>query len=282
METGAGLVLVDPGPTTALETLTEKLLGAGYAWDDVHAVLLTHIHLDHAGATGTIVGEAPGVRVYVHERGAPHMRRPERLLRSARRIYGDDMDRLWGDFEPVPEDNVVALSGGETLDLGGRTVDVAYTPGHAQHHVSYLDATSGTAFIGDVGGMRVAGCDYVVPVMPPPDVDLSGWSESLDQILEWDPDRVFLTHFGPHDDVERHVTVMAERLDAFAETVRHTLDDANHHSDDDLAARFAETENARMRSATPEAFWTAYERFGQPRDTWYGLARYWRKHGMTQ
>ena len=282
MDTEAGLVLVDPGPTTALETLTEKLFGEGYAWDDVHALLLTHIHLDHAGATGTIVGQASDMTVYVHERGAPHMQRPERLLRSARRIYGDDMDRLWGDFEPVPEENVVALSGGETLDLGGRTVDVAYTPGHAQHHVSYLDASSGTAFIGDVGGMRVAGCEYVVPVMPPPDVDLSGWAKSLDQILEWDPERIFLTHFGPHDDVERHVTVMAERLDAFAETVRHMLDDANHHSDDDLAARFAETENARMRSATREAYWTPYERFGQPRDTWHGLARYWRKQGMAQ
>jgi len=282
LETDRGIALLDPGPTTALDTLTEKLQAAGYDVSQVHAVLLTHIHLDHAGATGTIVREhAPDADVYVHERGASHMIRPARLLKSARRIYGDDMDRLWGTFDPVPEDQVRVLTGEETIDLGGRTLGTAYTPGHAQHHVSYLDGNSGTAFIGDVGGMRVAGSDHIVPVMPPPDVDLPGWATSLETILAWSPDRLFLTHFGPHEDVDRHIRVMAQRVDAFAETVRMTLDEQAQQPDDELATRFAEKENARMREAADEAYWDAYERFGQPRDSWYGLARYWRKHALS-
>lgn len=282
IETSEGLLLVDPGPTTALETLTEKLSAAGYDWSDVTGLLLTHIHLDHAGAAGTILQHhAPDATVYVHELGAPHMVSPGRLLRSARRIYGDDMDRLWGAFESVPEDQVRVVEGGETLRIGGRDIEVAYTPGHAKHHVSYLDLASGTAFIGDVGGMRVTGSEHIVPVMPPPDVDLEGWANSLGTIISWDPERIFLTHFGPHDDIQRHIRVMAERIDAFAETVRHTLDSNDQVSDAELAARFAEKENAHMRSVAEERFHKAYERFGQPKDTWNGLARYWRKHALS-
>ena len=282
LETDAGLLIVDPGPTTALETLTGKLAADGYTWDDVHALLLTHIHLDHAGATGSILKQAPHLDVYVHERGAPHMIRPERLLKSARRIYGDKMDTLWGDFLPVPEDAVHVLDGTETLTAGGRTLHVAYTPGHAQHHVSYLDPASGTAFIGDVGGMRVAGCEYIVPVMPPPDVDLAAWTESLATVRSWSPDRLFLTHCGPHTDVDHHLDVMVGRVAAFADAVRHTLDATGTTDDETLAQRFAEKELDRMRAVVDdEALQTAYERFGQPRDSWYGLARYWRKRAQA-
>jgi glyoxylase-like metal-dependent hydrolase (beta-lactamase superfamily II) len=282
LETDDGLLIVDPGPTTALQTLTEALHADGYDWDDVHALLLTHIHLDHAGATGSIVERAPHLKVYVHGRGAPHMIRPERLLNSARRIYGDEMDTLWGEFLPVPEDAVQTLDGNETLSLGGRTLEVAYTPGHAQHHVSYLDPASGTAFIGDVGGMRVTGCEYIVPVMPPPDVDLAAWSDSLATVREWAPTRIFTTHFGPHDDVAHHLDVMAGRLTNFADAVRHTLDATEHNDDEALAQRFAEKELDRMRATVEdEALRTAYARFGQPRDSWYGLARYWRKRAQA-
>ncbi len=282
LDTDDGLLLIDPGPTTALDTVTEKLQNAGYEWSDVAGLLLTHIHLDHAGAAGTILQHhAPDANLYVHEMGAPHMIRPSRLLKSARRIYGNDMDRLWGAFEPVLEDRVIELEGGETLTIGGRTLEVAYTPGHAKHHVSYFDASSGTAFIGDVGGMRVTGSKHIVPVMPPPDVDLPGWANSLGTLIAWDPDRLFLTHFGPHEDVDRHIRIMAERIDAFAETVRHTLDRTEQVDDAELASRFAEKENAHMRSVAKEEFHEAYERFGQPKDTWNGLARYWRKHAVS-
>jgi glyoxylase-like metal-dependent hydrolase (beta-lactamase superfamily II) len=277
LETEAGLLLIDPGPTPVLDTLETKLEEDGFSWEDVHAVLLTHIHLDHAGASGSLVERAPHVQVAVHERGARHMVNPERLLRSARRIYGDRMEALWGAFLPVPEANVKVLSGDETLTFGTRTLDVTYTPGHAQHHVSYFDEASGTAFIGDVGGMRVTGADYVLPVMPPPDVDLAAWTESLDRVRAWSPARLFLTHFGPHNDVKQHLEQMDARVDAFAQSVRAMLDAADDEDDERLARRFAAQELDRMQATTDERFWTAYEQFGQPRDSWYGLARYWRK-----
>jgi len=277
IETDDGLLVVDPGPTTGLATLTEKLEADGYDWADVHALLLTHIHLDHAGAAGTIVGRAPDVQVFVHERGAPHMARPERLLASARRIYGDDMDRLWGAFTAVPEANLTALTGGESLTLGGRTLQIAYTPGHAQHHVSFLDEATGTAFIGDVGGMRVTGSDTILPVMPPPDVDLAAWHESIKAVRAWSPEVLFLTHFGPQTDVDRHLDVIDARIEDFAEAVRATLPQLDDTDRDAVAQSFSDEIIEAMRDETDEAYWSAYERFGQPRDSWYGLARYWKK-----
>jgi glyoxylase-like metal-dependent hydrolase (beta-lactamase superfamily II) len=293
LDSDAGPVLVDPGPTASIDGLEAGLARDGYGWGDVHALLLTHIHLDHAGATGTIaarVAEAGGrVEVYVHERGAPHLVRPERLLRSARRIYGDDMDRLWGAFEAVPEASIHPLQGGEALEVGGRALRVAYTPGHAQHHVSYLDAESGTALVGDVAGMRVAGADVILPVAPPPDVDLPAWRESLRQVRAWAPDRLLLTHFGAHADVDAHLDRMRERLEATAEAVRASLrkggDGGNgaagradaDPADDERAAAFAEEELEHVRAhVEDEITRSAYERFGQPRASWHGLARYWR------
>lgn len=269
-----GLVLVDPGPETAFGALTQALEQAGASLGDVHAVLLTHIHLDHAGATGRLVDEAPHVQVYVHERGARHLIHPARLLRSARRIYGDQMDRLWGTVQPVPEDRVTALAGGESIAPGGRAVEVAYTPGHAAHHVSYLDVATGTAFVGDVAGMRVPGADYVLPVAPPPDIDVPAWHDSLDVLRAWQPARLVLTHCGAFADVPRHLDALAERLDAMAEAVRSPL--ASDAEASAQADRFHERCLAAMREQVPAALWAPYERFGQPRESWHGLARYWR------
>lgn len=278
LETDLGLLLVDPGPTTSLDTLLAGLEAAGYGLEDLHALLLTHIHLDHAGATGTLVERAPHLEVYVHARGARHMIRPDRLLKSARRIYGDEMDTLWGAFLPTPEANVHALDGGETLTLGDRTLEVAYTPGHAKHHVSYLDTETGVAFVGDVGGMRVTGCDTVVPVMPPPDIDVPAWHTSLRALRAWTPTKLFLTHFGPASDVPRHLDVMDAALDLWADDVRRMLaltgDDAA--DDETLALRFQDAKFSVLRATTPTGFHAPYEQFGQPRETWTGLARYWR------
>lgn len=276
LDTEEGLLLVDPGPATTLEALQTVLNEAGYGWDDVAGLLLTHIHLDHAGAAGSIVEQAPHAQVYVHRRGAPHLTAPERLIRSAKRIYGDMMEELWGEIRAVPEDNVHALTGGEKLNLGGRTLRVAYTPGHAVHHVSYFDAATETAFIGDVGGLRIAGADYVLPVAPPPDVELERWHESIDRIRDWEPERIFVTHFGAFDDVERHLRDMEMRLDAFAETVR-----ADLTTDEDpsvLANRFHADQVEAMKAATPEPLQLPYEHFGRPKESWHGLARYWRQH----
>ncbi len=173
-----GVVLVDPGPTSCLPALTSGLAAHGYGLGDVKALLLTHIHLDHAGAAGTLAQAWPGLPVYVHAIGARHLVHPEKLLASATRLYGADMDRLWGAFLAVPEGAIRPLDGGESLAIGDRTFDVIYTPGHASHHVSYLDTADRTAYVGDTAGIAVGG--YVLAATPPPDVDLERWQESLD------------------------------------------------------------------------------------------------------
>ena len=156
LEGPSGFALVDPGPTSDLAALEADLASGGLSLDDVEALLLTHIHLDHAGAAGTIVRRQPGCRVYVHERGARHMASPEKLIASATQIYGDQMEPLWGEFAAVPEANLHVLRGGERSRVAGHELEVAYTPGHAQHHVSYFHRASRIAFVGDTGGCRTA------------------------------------------------------------------------------------------------------------------------------
>src|SRR5688572_2326856 len=186
LQSAAGVALVDPGPSTTLESLRAALQRKGIAIADVGQLLLTHIHLDHAGVTGTLVRENPAIEVFVHERGAPHMTDPAKLLASATRLYGEaDMLRLWGAFLAVPSANLRVLAGGETITAGGRQLEVAYTPGHASHHVSYFDRASRVAFVGDTAGIRRHAPPYVMPPTPPPDVDLEAWRESEARILAW-------------------------------------------------------------------------------------------------
>ena len=191
-----GLTLIDPGPTSCLPALERGLRDRGLVLRDVRTLLLTHIHLDHAGASGTIVERVTGIRVYVHERGAPHMIDPSKLLASATRLSGDQMDALWGAFLPVPASQVTPLAGGERFELGGTSIRVAYTPGHAKHHVSFLDERAGVAYVGDTAGIRLIG-DYLLAPTPPPDIDIEAWQESLKLIDAWQPVSLFLTHFGP-------------------------------------------------------------------------------------
>jgi glyoxylase-like metal-dependent hydrolase (beta-lactamase superfamily II) len=200
-------VLVDPGPQSTEETLLAAL-GDGF---EPMALLLTHIHFDHAGASGALVRRWPELPVYVHERGAPHMADPERLVASAARLYGgeDGLAKLWGEVVPVPERNLHVLEGGETV-LGDFRVE--YTPGHASHHVSYLHEPSGTALVGDVAGVRIPPAAYVMAPTPPPDIDVEAWERSLDVVAGWGPASLALTHFGRVDDVEPHVAAMRERL----------------------------------------------------------------------
>ena len=250
-------VIVDPGPGSTIETLLEGLGG-----EAPRALLLTHIHLDHAGASGALVQRFPGLEVYVHEVGAPHMVEPERLMTSARQLYGDDMDRLFGEMLPVPEENLHVLSGGEEV-LGFR---VAYTPGHAWHHVSYLHEDTGEAFVGDVCGVRVPPSDLTAPPTPPPDIDVEAWSRSLDLIADWEPEALCLTHFGRVDTVERHLVRMREGLVGRSELAR-------AHGREAFMARVEEEVEG---TGDPEVA----ERFRQASPTeqmWLGLERYWRK-----
>jgi glyoxylase-like metal-dependent hydrolase (beta-lactamase superfamily II) len=215
--------LVDPGPASCLSTLREQLAAEGLRVSDLNAVLLTHIHLDHAGATGTLVRENPHLRVYVHENGAPHMGDPAKLLNSASRLYGDNMQPLFGEFLPVPDANLQPLRGKEVLQLAGRKLEVFYTPGHASHHVTYFDRQEGTAFVGDTTGISVNGQPFILPATPPPDISIELWDASLDAIAELRPRRLFLTHFSFSDHPDEHIAHYRERLHHWSERVASIL-----------------------------------------------------------
>ena len=251
-------LIVDPGPSTCLDTLLAGLAA------EPRALLLTHIHLDHAGATGSLVKRFPDLRVYVHETGSPHLIDPAKLLESAGRLYGDDMERLWGEVLPVPAENVVALQGGETVE----GFSVAYTPGHASHHVAYLHEETGDAYVGDVAGVRIPPHEFTFAPTPPPDIDVEAWERSLDAVAAWRPRRLCLTHFGRADDPLEQLERVRERLRWSAALAR------PGDRDRFLAEVAAETERAvdddavlRLRQAAP------------PEQQWLGLERYWRKQG---
>ncbi len=279
VEGQGSVAIVDPGPASALATLRKKLDQLDLGVQGVDTILLTHIHLDHAGATGTLVRENPRIRVYVHERGARHMIDPAKLLDSARRLYGDQMDRLWGEFLPVPAENVSALAGGERLSFGGRQLEVVYTPGHASHHVSYFDAATGLAFIGDTAGIRIANGQTILPITPPPDIDLEGWAKSWEKIQERRPERLFLTHFGAADHVGEHLEELRERLEEWSVAVRDSLKDGQ--DDARCAAQFAQRVTEKLKQRLSERDANLYVRGAAVELCWYGLARYWRKRGVN-
>jgi glyoxylase-like metal-dependent hydrolase (beta-lactamase superfamily II) len=273
-----GVTLIDPGPTSCLPALEAGLRDRGLALRDVRSLLLTHIHLDHAGAAGTIAELSPGVRVYVHERGAPHMIDPAKLLASATRLYGERMDLLWGAFQPVPADRVVVLKGGERLELAGTALKVAYTPGHAKHHVSYLDEQTAVAYVGDTGGVRVAG-DYLIAPTPPPDIDIEAWQDSLNTIEAWQPLALFLTHFGPVAHPRAHLARLRATITTAADTVRQLMKTPG--TDDELAHRFAEQMRQDVRKSLAENEARAAELAAPFDQLWAGLSRYWGKRNSN-
>lgn len=272
-----GAAIIDPGPSSTLPALRAGLDRAGIALADVRAILLTHIHLDHAGATGTLVRENPALRVYVHEKGAPHMVDPAKLIASATRLWGDEMDRLWGEMRPVPAETLVILRGGERLAAGGRDLDVAYTPGHASHHVSYFSADTGIAFVGDTAGVRLQEGRFIMPPTPPPDIDLEAWRDSFARISAWRPETLFITHFGPYAPVAAHLTEMADRLELTSGLVKTSL--ARPGTDEEREAWFADEIRRELRRRMTESEAQAYEVAGRFDLSWRGLARYWRTRG---
>jgi len=267
--------LVDPGPGSTIDSLREHLNTYGLRVSDLNFILLTHIHLDHAGATGALVRENPRLRVYVHERGAPHMIDPSKLLHSASRLYGNEMQRLYGDFIPVPAENLQILTGGESISLGSRRLSVYYTPGHASHHVSYFDPSDGTVFVGDTAGISVNGHAYVLPATPPPDINFEIWESSLDTISGLHPKRLFLTHFSFSDNPELHLASYRERLHQWRGLSAKILDD----TPDETAAmhRFAKEVAAEAARFLPPDEIGHYLFNGALNLSWMGLARYHRK-----
>jgi glyoxylase-like metal-dependent hydrolase (beta-lactamase superfamily II) len=207
------LALIETGPSSTLPNLFAAVRQAGFDPAMIRKALVTHIHLDHAGAAGPLARDNPDLIVYVHPFGAQHMIDPSKLVSSASRIYGERMDPLWGDVVPIPETQVRPLEDGERIAVAGRELLVRFTPGHASHHVVYYDAEEGGAFTGDVGGVRMPGTGYNCPPTPPPDLDPAAWAESIATLRRLGARRWYLTHFGPFDDATAHLDQIEPNLD---------------------------------------------------------------------
>ena len=277
LQSPAGVALVDPGPSTCLDTLRGALTEQGIAIGDVRTVLLTHIHLDHAGATGTLVRNNPDIQVYVHERGAPHMADPAKLLSSAGRLYGDDMDRLWGEFLPVPQGNLRVLGGGERISAADRDFEVAYTPGHASHHVSFFDRSSGVAFVGDAAGVRTGADLFVMPPTPPPDIDIEAWKASVALIEGWQAETLFITHFGPHGEPAEHLASLVEHLDGIAALAKTIVE--RDVTDEERVGLFTDEARRYLQRHMPDTAAALYDQAAPLWQCWLGLARFWKKRG---
>jgi len=259
VETDDGLALQDCGPSSCVPALHDALAARGVELGDVAHLLLSHIHLDHAGAAGVLVREHPGLTVHISELGAPHLVDPTRLEASARRLYGDAFDLLWGELAPVPEANI-SVVGDEAVGLA-----VFPTPGHAAHHVSYLH-DDGTLYSGDAAGVRVAPGRFVFPPTPPPEIDLVAWGRTLDEIERRTPARLALTHFGVFDDAQRHLQALRETMNAWADRVAHGMDEPT----------FVAAARADVLASDPDEA-DAYDRAAPYWHCFLGLERYWRK-----
>jgi len=207
-----GAALVETGPASCLERLTAGLKGHGVSHEDVRQVFVTHIHLDHAGASGHLSELLPNATFYVHEVGYPHLADPSKLVKSATRIYGERMEELWGEARPVPEDRISILKDKEEAEAAGGVLVAHDTPGHAYHHLAYLEPDSGALFAGDVAGIRLPGQSYIRPPTPPPEIDIEAWIQSINYIRQIGPSSLWPTHYGSYEDVERHLGELEQRL----------------------------------------------------------------------
>jgi len=259
LDTEDGPAVFDCGPSSRLESLKAGLRGHGLELRDVRHLLLSHIHLDHAGAAGVLVREHPGLQVHVSEIGAPHLVDPERLERSARRLYGDSFDSLWGELAPVPEENVRVV-GDRVLGL-----ECFPSPGHASHHVCYLDR-DGTLYAGDAAGVRIQPHRAVLPPTPPPELDPEAWRRTLDEIERRRPDRLALVHYGVAEDVGRHLAELRQRLRDWIDRVEAGVGEKE----------FAEAAREDLR-ADGESDADVYERAMPFWQSYAGLKRYWDK-----
>ena len=217
-----GFVLLETGPASTLEALETEINGAGFEFGDLKGIFLTHVHLDHSAGAGSLAVRT-GAPVFVHPEGAPHLIEPsEKLLPSAKRLYGDMMVPLWGTVEPVPKELVVVVQDGDTVELDGLEIGAHFTPGHANHHIAWQIGRA--VATGDVGGVRFPGATHVLPPMPPPDIDVDLWFQSIERIRAVEPELLLLTHFGAIDDVDRHLDELEGRLSKWLDITERTLE----------------------------------------------------------
>lgn len=277
LDTGDGLAVVDTGPTSTLPTLVAGIEALGAALADVRHLLLTHIHFDHAGAAGTILSQVPGARAYVHERGAKHLASPERLVASATQIYGNAMDRLWGEMLPIPAEKLTVLAGGETVHIGDLSVDALYTPGHAVHHLAYH--TGKDLFVGDVGGVRLDTHQTPRAPTPPPDINLEVWRQSVAALRERDAQTLHLAHFGSYVQEAAHWDGLLDKME---------LDAGRIHAGMEAGQDFGAISEAYTRMlmaellAEGEDLPARYDFACPPWMSVQGLMRYWQKKAVRE
>jgi glyoxylase-like metal-dependent hydrolase (beta-lactamase superfamily II) len=244
--------IVETGPTSCIDDLMRGLKDHGVTPEEVEQVFLTHIHLDHSGASGNLMELLPNAAFYVHEIGYPHLVDPSKLLKSATRLYGDRMEELWGEVRPVSEDRLVKLEGGEEIEAAGGVVRAHYTPGHAYHHLAFHEPGTGHLFAGDVAGVRLPGQSYVKPPTPPPEVDIDAWKGSIETLREIEPKILCPTHFGSYEDVERHLGELEQRLEDWLLLVEQRMEEG--HSQEDIAEELGAKGDEEMlrEGANPE------------------------------
>ena len=277
---GAELTLIETGPTTSAESVHSGLRSLGVDAGDLAHVVVTHIHLDHAGGAGRIASLYPNATVWAHERGAPHMADPTRLVQSAGRVYGEQrLHELFGPVEPVAGDRLRALTEGDRVRIGGRQLDVLYTPGHASHHVALVDSDTGAVFAGDALGIHLPDVGVLRPATPPPDIDVELGVQSIERIAERARSLLMFSHFGPISDpaeIQELCQLAARRLRRWADIVREGMeetDDAKRLGDILQAATADELADV----AEPDAAMERYELLATMESNAAGLARYWKK-----
>lgn len=271
--------LVETGPTTSVEAVTRGLQSLGLGPEDLAHIVVTHIHLDHAGGVGSLSRHFPNATVWVHDRGAPHLANPTKLVESAGRLYGRErLQQLFGAVAPVEPDRLKAVEDGDVIEFGDRSLDVLYTPGHASHHVALVDSLSGAVFTGDALGIHLPDVRVLRPATPPPDVDVELGVESIERIAERAKSVLLFSHFGPVTEVEELCSIAASRLHKWADIVRGAMDETD---DLDRIAELLERKTAdEFGPALAEASDADLDRYDVLSSTKMnaaGLVRYWKK-----
>ncbi len=274
------IALIDPGPGSLLEAQLDAIREAGFDPADVTHLVLTHIHLDHAGMTGSLLHHMPRANVYVHGRGAPHLIDTSKVVASASRIYGERMKELWGAIEPVPQERIRVVKGGDILTIANRRLEVHYAPGHAVHHVIFFDVHSGELFAGDAAGVRLQGIDYIRPPTPPPDLDIEAWSESIDTLKRLRPDVLYIAHFGPTRDVTPHLERLRERLYSWGDFVLGAMRDGKGEAEI-IEMLIAQTQPELQRVTSDPRALRRYEIATNYPMTVQGYMRYWKKKSQN-
>ena len=273
---GNDLAIIDPGPGSMVEPLLATIHDAGFEPHEVTHLIATHIHLDHAGAMGTLLQHMPEAKVYAHSKGTPHLIDTSKVVASASRIYGKRMQELWGKIEPVPEERLHILEDGDILNIANRRLEVHYTPGHAAHHVIFFDVHSGELFAGDVAGVRLQDIDYVRPPTPPPDLDLEAWFESIHKIKQMRPDVLYLAHFGPTKNPQQHFERLHEKLISWGDFVLGAMRDGKNE-EEITQMLIAQTEPELRRATSDPQALQRYNIATNYEMTVQGYMRYWTK-----